>query len=57
MLDWKMPYDKAIPELVAESDKGKLTDIKAYKLTRAVAGAYCDGVYRILEEPQLRPIA
>ena len=55
MLDWKMPYDKAIPELVAESDKGKLTDIKAYKLTRAVAGAYCDGVYRILGRAAVTP--
>jgi len=55
MLDWKMPYNKAIPELVTESDKGKPTNIKAYKLMRAVAGTYCDGVYRILGRAAVTP--
>lgn len=57
MLDWNIAVDAVgdIQKLIDEEDKDKLSDVKVYKLSRAVADVYCAGVYIVLGRAAITP--
>ena len=55
VIDWSIPLDPIIEEHGKISGNTPVSDIKAFKLTRALADAYCAGVYRVLGRAAVTP--
>ena len=57
MLDWVISVEAIndVQKLIEEEDKNGLSDVKTYKLSRAVADVYCAGIYIVLGRAAITP--
>jgi hypothetical protein len=55
ILDWDIPVNPIIGEVLGLANQGTVTDIKAFRFSRAVADVYCAGVYRVLGRAAVTP--